>query len=601
MTISFSGLASGLDTSSWIEALTSLKQVGVTSLQAKQNSINVEKNAVNRIQSLFSNVKTALDTITDSKFGNNADLFNKKSVDFDNAKNFTASVTSDASVGSYNVFVKQLATATVAKSSESVSKKISDSTLLSDLGVSSGSLTIWTDSDMHSILIDNNDSISDFNTKLSNEGIDATLSVNTDGSLTFAGTDNKSIMLNSATDTSDFLLKLGLNSKQDYADGPKYYESIKNFYAVGLNTKLVQSAENDVYSNGGALNTGTISINRKEFEITSDTTLGTLIEQINASEAAKVKASWDDNEGKLILTSTEVGAKYIDINEGETNFANLFGINSTDNQILGQNAEINIGGRATENGIVDGKDITSYTNTVTSDVLGIAGLTINLLQESETVNGKLVAEKLTVETDTSDLEYAVADFVDKYNTLMSEAKSYTSASGTLHNDSTLKSLISKIKSTLNSQINNDGAYKLLSQIGISTATPGASLTENTDLLTLDAAKLHQAVSNNYSDVKRLLLGSTSDYSDGAFSKLNNLMFDSMSSKGFFATRNDLYGKQISRYDNMISSAKTRVSNYKSSLETKFAAMEKLMSSLQGAYTKMYSVLGIGNNSSSFYM
>ncbi|MBQ6516340.1 flagellar filament capping protein FliD [bacterium] len=600
MTISFSGLASGIDTSSWIEALTSIKQVGVTSLQSKQNSINAEKAAVNKIQSLFSDVQTALDAITDSKFGNSADLFNRKGVNYEDAQNFTASITSEAAEGTYNIFVKQLATATVAKSSDGVSKRISESTSLSDLGVTSGSLTLWTGSEKYDIQIDKNDTIAEFNEKLANEGISAALSVNEDGSLTFAGTDDNSVALNSATDTSNFLTKLGLTRKQDTVSGPYYYETDKKFYAMGLNTKLVQTDESNVYANSGSLNAGTLTINRTGFEITENTTLGDLINAINASETAKVKASWDDAEGKLILTSTEVGGKYIDVKEGTTNFSSLFNIGAPDTQTLGQNALINIGGRATEEGIVGGTNIVSYSNTVTSDVSGISGLTINLLKESETVNGKLVAEKLSVETDTADLEYAIADFVDKYNTLISEANSYTSASGALHTDSTLKSLISKVKSTLNSQINNEGTYKLLSQIGISTAGAGASLTANTELLSLDARKLHEAVSNNSDDVKKLLLGNNSEYTNGVFTRLNNLMFDSMSSKGFFATRNDLYSKQVSRYDNLISTAKTRVSNYKSSLENKFASMEKLIATMQSSYTKMYSMLGMGTSSSLYY-
>ena len=43
MTISFSGLASGLDTSGWVEALVSVKQLAVTSLQTELTSINKEK------------------------------------------------------------------------------------------------------------------------------------------------------------------------------------------------------------------------------------------------------------------------------------------------------------------------------------------------------------------------------------------------------------------------------------------------------------------------------------------------------------------------------------------------------------------------------
>jgi len=601
MTISFSGLASGIDTSSWIEALTSIKQVGVTSLQTKQKSISTEKQAVNRIQSLFSDVKTALDAITDSKFGNSADLFGKQTVNTHDATTFTASITSEAKGGTYDIFVKQLATATYAQSTENVSSYISDATLLSDLGVTSGNLTLWVDNNKYDIEVDKEDSISEFNAKMSNAGIEAELSVGENGKLTFSGLDNKSLAINALTDTSNFAIKLGFSRKTDMANGNQYYESDRNFFAMGLNTKLVQAENNSVYANSNALNAGTLTINGADFEINDDTTLGDLIDVINSSDSAKVKVSWDEVEGKLTLTSTEVGGKYIDIKSGETNFSSVFNVGAPRDQVLGKNAIININGKATANGIEGGTNVVSYTNTVTSDVSGIAGLTLNLTKESETVNGKLVAEQLSVESDTSSLEVAVADFVEKYNTLITEANSYTSASGTLHTDSTLKSLISKVKSTLNSQINNESTYKLLSQIGISTAGVGASLTANTDLLSLDENKLHQAVSQNASNVKKLLLGDTSDYSNGVLTQLNNLMFDSMSANGFFTTRNDMYNKQISRYDNMISTAKTRVSNYRSSLESKFASMEKLLAAMQGAYTKMYSTLGIGsNNTSSLY-
>ena len=40
MTISFSGLASGLDTDSWVNALVSVKQLSVTSLQTQLSEFN---------------------------------------------------------------------------------------------------------------------------------------------------------------------------------------------------------------------------------------------------------------------------------------------------------------------------------------------------------------------------------------------------------------------------------------------------------------------------------------------------------------------------------------------------------------------------------
>ena len=45
MTISFSGLASGLDTAGWVDALVSVKQEKVTSLQTDLTSIKKVKSS----------------------------------------------------------------------------------------------------------------------------------------------------------------------------------------------------------------------------------------------------------------------------------------------------------------------------------------------------------------------------------------------------------------------------------------------------------------------------------------------------------------------------------------------------------------------------
>lgn len=77
MTISFSGLASGLDTSSWVEALVSVKKQEVTALETKLKGYQTTKTTLTDTRSAFSTLRSAIEKLTDAKFGGSFDLFGK--------------------------------------------------------------------------------------------------------------------------------------------------------------------------------------------------------------------------------------------------------------------------------------------------------------------------------------------------------------------------------------------------------------------------------------------------------------------------------------------------------------------------------------------
>ena len=68
MSISFSGLASGLDTSSWITSLTQLRQAKVTKLEEQKSSVVAAQSTLQGIRSYFASFRSSLEKITDSKF-----------------------------------------------------------------------------------------------------------------------------------------------------------------------------------------------------------------------------------------------------------------------------------------------------------------------------------------------------------------------------------------------------------------------------------------------------------------------------------------------------------------------------------------------------
>ena len=53
MTISFSGLASGMDTSSWVEALVSVKQASITKLETQKQAVAATQEVLNNVKNFF--------------------------------------------------------------------------------------------------------------------------------------------------------------------------------------------------------------------------------------------------------------------------------------------------------------------------------------------------------------------------------------------------------------------------------------------------------------------------------------------------------------------------------------------------------------------
>ena len=77
MTISFSGLASGLDTSGWVEALISVKQEKITTLKTDLAEFQKTKSTLTDTRAAFNSLRTALEKLTDVKFGGAFDLFSQ--------------------------------------------------------------------------------------------------------------------------------------------------------------------------------------------------------------------------------------------------------------------------------------------------------------------------------------------------------------------------------------------------------------------------------------------------------------------------------------------------------------------------------------------
>ena len=574
MSISFSGLVSGLDTSSWVEALVSVKQQKVSSLKTDLQEYQKVKTTLTDTRSSVSSLRSAIEKLTDAKFGGVFDLFGQNNAVSSNTDVFTATVSANARRQSYDINVKQLATFTKAVSMEPASSVADATTSLQNLGISNGKMTAYVNGHKNTIEINEGDTLGDLMNELSSFGISTNIDEN--GVLHFtAANEEDSIHIGSTTDTSNFASLVGLTRQEDGS-----YASTNSVYKASTASKLV--SEDSGFNR--QITAGTFTIGNAEFTINEDTTLSSIISQINNNEEAQAYAYWDDATGKLSITSTKEGASYINIEAGTSNFTDVMGFTTsewdedgnilasrmyTSTQELGQNAIFS----------VNGTEIISTSNTVGSDVSRMEGVTLNLLRANTEEDGKTT---LKISQDTSGLTDAIENFVSAYNNVMSKIDTVTANGADLHGETSLTSLKRTIRGYANGTNEaNEGVYKLLADIGISTSGADSSdISGDTESLYFDESKFLKALEENPDSVRALLSGE-----NGIFSMMENTLEQSLkSSVGYFDVKNSTLDSDIKKVNEKISKKNTSIEAYKAQLEKRFQAMENMIASMQQNYS-----------------
>ena len=256
------------------------------------------------------------------------------------------------------------------------------------------------------------------------------------------------------------------------------------------------------------------------------------------------------------------------------------GVTKLKDQQLGDYAELTI----------NGTTLISSSNTVTSEISGIEGLTLTLnsvskADESGTINPSTVK----VEQDSDALLEAAKSFVTAYNEAISNIDDNTSYGDALYGDSALTSLRTNLRRTATASI-DDGTMKLLSDIGITTGKANNSTsTTGVNTLQIDEDKFKEALAKNPEAVKSLLVGDNkgNSTSGGVMNKLEKIVEDSLDvSTGYFDAKSKSLSSKIKSLDNSITSAQSRVDAYKARLEKQFSNMEQIISSIQSSYSQL---------------
>jgi|GEM_PF-435760 len=477
-----SGISSGIDTKSWIEAIMKKYSLPVDSLKVKQESLQVKKDAWRDVNTRMANLLTK---ISDLKL--NA-TFKGRSVTTTDDKKVTGTATSEAVQGTYTITVSRIAQAhKVASDKAAVSSasgvlwqdSLVDSSqtdlakLTANLDTAGGKValvnnagTYQTPGTFESINKTFTNPVSRVRLSVSEAkpaGTDISYSYSTDNGVTWtAVTPGTDITFYDAP-VSQIKLKAEL-STTDTAITPE----LLDYTIEGVTESAAANA--DTFLN----KSGTFQVGGKNVTVTTSDSLNSIAKKMNDASAG-VTASVVDN--RLVIRENEMGAgKLIAfIDDPTTKILNQLGVLTSAGAIKttlanAQNALFT----------VDDLTIERATNSI-SDV--ITGVTLEL-KDKTTEN-----LKVTVGNDTKKAADAIKAFVDQYNSVMefiADKMSYdseTKKTGDLFGDSSLTQLETSLRQMVSTSVSSgDPAFRNLAAIGINTSGKEAKLT-------IDEAKL----------------------------------------------------------------------------------------------------------------
>ena len=643
--VRMTGLTSGLDTESLVQQLSEAYQTKVDNAKKKQTKAEWKKEAWAALNTKIMNFyKGALSTFKSSG------TYSTKAVSGDlTGVKITAG--SKAASGSHKVKVNSTAsaqmwtghkintgsyTATSYTGATDTSKKISELydangySIMTDLNGKSFTVGYGEESVDVTINISDtttvNEMVSSINTQLAETGLTASFE---NGALTFTNTSATATTDDTGNTTYAGGYAITLNAKDEAsakALGIKYD-------ADGTGTTINPLSESNtdntmegsafayekVTTGGASVGSSTllvdlgiaegtvIEVNGTEIRVDRTTTLSSLA---TSMEKAGINANYDANQGRFYLSSKNTGT------------ANAFTVNADADTLAKLGLDLADG----EAGKIDASDAEIVYNGVTytqaTNSFSINGLTIDVNSVGEEQN-------FTVETDVDGIYEKIKNFVKEYNSLISEMNTLYNAdssrgyepltsdekdamtdeevenwekkikSSLLRRDSTISSLLSSMRTTLNKSVevtNSDGTtsrYALYS-FGIVTGT----YTEN--------GQLHiegDEDDSDYSGKDNKLKAAISENPEALIKTLTTLgteMYENLqksmkriegvrSSQTFY---NDLtLDNEIKEYKENVSDLQEKMQEEEDRYYEQFSAMETAMAKLQSQQTYISQLFG----------
>ena len=230
---------------------------------------------------------------------------------------------------------------------------------------------------------------------------------------------------------------------------------------------------------------------------------------------------------------------------------------------------------------IDGFDATSATNTVT-DV--IPGLSFQLKDETASTT-------ITVTRDETAIKAKVQAFVDAYNAVQKQLNAEFAFSGqakigggSLAGDSSLRGIQSALRTLAGDKVAGlTGLFSTFSSVGVRAQGDG-SLKFETDVFSKALAQDPEAVAAVFtkSDTGSTI-GMAAQFSDAIDGMIDG-------TKAVLPQRIQSIADRVRSMDDQIDNMERRMERYEQDLQVRFAAMEQLLSQLQGQGSQLTSIL-----------
>jgi flagellar hook-associated protein 2 len=544
LNLGLSGLASGIDTSSVVDALMAVAKQPQTALSHKKDQASARSTALAAIKAELNGVKGLADALRSP--GLFADT---QSIDSSDTSKITATRVSGAGTGGSQVTVMRL-----ASSQQRTYSFTPDSTNDTTIDFGGGrTLTIPAGSTIDNMVdLINGSSASPVYAASVSDPNDPT-------------GNTKLLVLSSKVPGSggDFSLSSGTTTglSEIAADA-------KAHTASAWQQTFDYSAD--------PANDTTITINGHDVNIAAGSSVDDVVSAINGASTG-VTASKDSN-GRLVMTNNTLGSTNFTASGSQLSaYSSTAGLDST---MTNLNAAYSVDGGPTRY---------STSNIVTDAVPGLSLTLKAVTTQPVTITVGSPAP------DTDSIKQAVHDFVDSYNALMSDLNSRLTEQpvippsqdsdylkGLFYGDSLLSNIQDRLRTVIMSPIGNNSSLNLLSQIGISTGDTTGDGALNQDAisgkLVIDDDKLDAILQSDPDSVKTLL-GATVG-TPGFADAIDNALNPEVQAGGDFDTLISQANSQVSDYADQIADWDQRLSDQQDRLKAQFAAMESALQQSQ---------------------
>ena len=350
MDLNVAGLASGFDWKSMVDQIADIERGQQRRLEVDQGTYNLKKSLLSGMGDELVALENKAEALADTE------LYDSRTVNSSNT-HLTASATAGTASGDYQFDIFQMATAAKQIGTSDIGNTITPGNSLSTAGfsttVSAGTFTV----DGTLITIATTDTVNDVISRITSNVANVTASYDSGTDKITLDKTSGTLVLGSATDTSNFLQAMHLTNNGT--------DDISSTHKLG-GINLGHTADTASFKTSGTAASGSFTINGVAISYAATDKIADILSKINSSSAG-IFASYDGVNDRFKLTNKtdgDLGMTLADVSGGFLANSGLLGGALE----RGKNLIYRLNG---------GTPVINQGNTISEAGTGIAGLTVN--------------------------------------------------------------------------------------------------------------------------------------------------------------------------------------------------------------------------------